>query len=46
MQYNMPWMRMKNDDGKAVSPTMASFQASASHADWTHADHFYIILTD
>jgi phosphate transport system substrate-binding protein len=46
MQNNLPWMRMKNHDGKIVSPTMESFQASASHADWAHADHFYMILTD
>ena len=46
MQNNLPWMRMKNHDGKTVSPTMESFQASASHADWAHADHFYMILTD
>jgi len=46
MQNKLPWMRMKNHDGKTVSPTMASFQASAAHADWAHADHFYMILTD
>ena len=46
MQNHLPWMRMKNHDGKAVSPTMKSFQASAAHADWAHADHFYMILTD
>jgi len=46
MQNKLPWMRMKNHDGNVVSPTMASFQASAAHADWAHADHFYMILTD
>jgi phosphate transport system substrate-binding protein len=46
MQNKLSWMRMKNHDGKVVSPTMASFQASAAHADWAHADHFYMILTD
>jgi phosphate transport system substrate-binding protein len=25
---------------------MESFQASAANADWEHADHFYMILTD
>jgi phosphate transport system substrate-binding protein len=39
-------MRMKNRDGKIVSPNMQTFQAAASHADWAHADHFYMILTD
>ncbi len=46
MQNKLPWMRMKNHDGNVVSPNMASFQASAAHADWAHADHFYMILTD
>jgi phosphate transport system substrate-binding protein len=46
MQNKLPWMRMVNHDGKIVSPTMESFQASAANADWAHADHFYMILTD
>ena len=46
MQNHLPWMRMKNHDGNVVTPNMASFQASAAHADWDHADHFYMILTD
>ena len=46
MQNKLPWMRMKNHDGKVVTPSMEAFQASAAHADWAHADHFYMILTD
>ncbi len=46
MQNKLPWMRMKNHEGDVVSPTMESFVASAAHADWAHADHFYMILTD
>lgn len=46
MQNKLAWMRMKNHDGKIVSPSMETFQASAAHADWAHADHFYMILTD
>ena len=37
---------MVNHDGKIVSPSMESFQAAAANADWAHADHFYMILTD
>ena len=46
MQNHLPWTRMINHDGKTVSPTMDSFIASAANADWDHADHFYMILTD
>jgi phosphate transport system substrate-binding protein len=46
MQNKLTWARMINHDGKIVSATMESFQASAAHADWDHADHFYMILTD
>ena len=45
-QNKLPYTRMINRDGKVVSPTMASFQAAAASADWAHADHFYMILTD
>jgi phosphate transport system substrate-binding protein len=46
MQSHLRYTKLKNHDGQVVSPTMASFKASASHADWDHADHFYMILTD
>ena len=46
MQNKLAWMRMKNHDGKVVSPSMETFQASAARADWAHADHFFMILTD
>jgi phosphate transport system substrate-binding protein len=45
-ENHLPWMRMKNRAGHIVSPTMKAFQAAAAHADWDHADHFYMILTD
>ena len=45
-QNKLPYTKMINRDGKVVSPTMASFQAAAASADWAHADHFYMILTD
>ncbi|MBV9695258.1 MAG: phosphate ABC transporter substrate-binding protein PstS [Alphaproteobacteria bacterium] len=46
MQNKLPYMRMINHDGNTVTASMASFEAAASHADWDHADHFYMILTD
>jgi phosphate transport system substrate-binding protein len=45
-QNKLPYTKLVNRDGKVTSPTMASFQAAAAGADWEHADHFYMILTD
>jgi phosphate transport system substrate-binding protein len=45
-ENKMTYVRMINRDGKAVSPDAESFQAAAAHADWTHSDHYYVILTD
>ncbi len=45
-QNRLPYTKLINRDGKVVSPDMASFQAGAASADWEHADHFYMILTD
>jgi phosphate transport system substrate-binding protein len=46
MQNHLRYTKLKNHDGQVVSPSMDSFQASAANADWEHADHFYMILTD
>ncbi|HEX3652970.1 MAG TPA: phosphate ABC transporter substrate-binding protein PstS [Rhizomicrobium sp.] len=46
MQSKLRYTKLKNHDGQVVSPTMESFQSSAANADWDHADHFYMILTD
>ena len=46
LQNNLPYVLMVNKAGKAVAPTSESFQAAASHADWAHAEGFYVILTD
>ncbi len=45
-QNNLSYTRMKNRDGNTVSASMESFQAAAANADWDHADHFYMILTN
>ncbi len=46
MQNHLHYTKLKNHDGQVVSPGMESFQAAAAGADWDHADHFYMILTD
>ena len=46
MQNKLAFTRMRNHDGNVVSPNMEAFQAAAANADWAHADHFYMILTD
>jgi phosphate transport system substrate-binding protein len=46
MQNHLRFTKLKNHDGQIVSPSMESFQAAAANADWEHADHFYMILTD
>jgi phosphate transport system substrate-binding protein len=45
-QNKLPFTKMMNKAGQTVSPNMESFQAAAANADWEHADHFYMILTD
>jgi phosphate transport system substrate-binding protein len=45
-QNSLSYTKMKNREGNTVSPTMESFQAAAANADWAHADHMYMILTD
>jgi phosphate transport system substrate-binding protein len=46
MQNHLAYTKLKNRDGQVVSAGMESFQATAAAADWDHADHFYMILTD
>ena len=45
-QNKLAYTKMINRDGQTVSPTMETFQAAAANADWDHADHFYMILTN
>jgi phosphate transport system substrate-binding protein len=46
LQNHMAYARLLNHDGRAVSPSTATFQAAASNADWAHADHYHLVLTD
>ncbi len=45
-QNKMTYAQLVNKDGKTVSPSAQSFQAAASNGDWTHAQNYYLILTD
>ncbi len=45
-QNNIAWVHMINKDGVAASPTIEAVQAASAKTDWTHSDHFYVILTD
>jgi phosphate transport system substrate-binding protein len=45
-QNKMAYAELINKAGKPVQPSAESFQAAAASADWTHADSYYLILTD
>src|SRR5262245_8761975 len=45
-QNKLTYAKMKNHEGKLVSPEMKSFQAAAASADWSKAPGYYLILVD
>jgi phosphate transport system substrate-binding protein len=45
-QNKMAYTQLTNKAGKAVTPSADSFQAAAANADLSHADSYYLILTD
>jgi len=45
-QNHLSYTRMKNREGNVVTPNMEAFKAAAANADWSHSNHFYMILTD
>jgi phosphate transport system substrate-binding protein len=45
-QNKMAYTLLTNKAGKTVAPSAESFQGAAANADWTHADGYYLILTD
>ena len=45
-QNKMAYTMLTNKAGKSVAPSAETFQAAAASADWTHADGYYLILTD
>lgn len=46
LQNKMAHVQLQNKDGSFVEPTIESFQAAASNADWKNAPGFYMVLTD
>jgi phosphate transport system substrate-binding protein len=45
-QNNLTHTKMVNKDGKAVSPTIETFQAAAANADWNSAPGYGVILSN
>jgi phosphate transport system substrate-binding protein len=45
-QNKMANVLLINQAHHAVAPSAAAFQAAAANGDWTHADGYYLILTD
>ncbi|MEC4593519.1 MULTISPECIES: phosphate ABC transporter substrate-binding protein PstS [Nitrospirillum] len=45
-QNTLTYTKLKNHDGKVVSPEIKAFQAAAAGADWANAPGFYLVLVD
>ena len=45
-QNKMTYAKVKNRDGKVVSPDSKAFQAAAANGDWSKAPGYYLILVD
>jgi phosphate transport system substrate-binding protein len=45
-QNKLTYAKVKNRDGKVVSPEIKAFQAAAANADWSKAPGYYLILVD
>jgi phosphate transport system substrate-binding protein len=45
-QTKLTYAGVVNKAGKAVQPTVQSFQAAAANADWAKSPGYYVILTD
>lgn len=46
LENKMCHAQLRNQAGKFVQPTMESFMAAASNADWSSAPGFYVVLVD
>ena len=46
IQNKLNYARMVNAAGKVVEPSLESFAAAASNADWANAKNFHIIITN
>jgi phosphate transport system substrate-binding protein len=45
-QNKMSYTSLVNKAGKTVEPSAETFQAAAGNGDWTHAEGYYLILTN
>jgi phosphate transport system substrate-binding protein len=45
-QNKLTYAKVKNRDGKVVTPEITAFQAAAASADWAKAPGYYLILVD
>ncbi|HEY0313925.1 MAG TPA: phosphate ABC transporter substrate-binding protein PstS [Allosphingosinicella sp.] len=46
IQNRMKYAVMQNSAGRFVAPNARSFQAAAASADWSHAQDFYLVMTN
>jgi len=46
LQNQMTYVKLQNKAGNYVDPTMETFMAAASNADWKNAPGYYLVLTD
>ena len=46
VQNKLAYTKMRNRDGKVVSPAGKAFQAAANTANWKSAPGMYVVLTD
>jgi phosphate transport system substrate-binding protein len=46
LQNKLTYAGMQNSAGNWVQPNAESFSAAAASADWTHAEDFYLVMTN
>jgi phosphate transport system substrate-binding protein len=46
LQNKMAYSRLKNAAGNFVLPSDETFSAAAASADWSHANDFYLVMTN
>ncbi len=46
LQNKLAYCQLASHDGGFLSPSSATFQSAAAHADWKNAPGFYLVLTD
>jgi phosphate transport system substrate-binding protein len=46
LQSKLVYTLVQNSSGKFVAPSARSFAAAASHANWTNAKDFYLVMTN